>query len=93
MSDAVNPTIRVGGMAFGNGVLMRGPNYWAWATEDKEVAYARVRTRNRGKAGSHDMTVPRTKPRLGRAFQTISTTTSSFGASCLVVGQKIPPSG
>jgi uncharacterized protein YqhQ len=36
-------------MAFGNGVLMRGPNYWAWATEDKEVAYARVRTLNRGK--------------------------------------------
>jgi uncharacterized protein YqhQ len=31
-------------MAFGNGVLMRGPHYWAWATEGKEVAYAPVRT-------------------------------------------------
>jgi uncharacterized protein YqhQ len=31
-------------MAFGNGVLMRGPHYWAWATEGKEVAYAPVRS-------------------------------------------------
>jgi uncharacterized protein YqhQ len=31
-------------MAFGNGVLMRGPHYWAWATEDRDVAYAPVRT-------------------------------------------------
>jgi uncharacterized protein YqhQ len=31
-------------MAFGNGVLMRGPHYWAWATEDAQVAYAPVRT-------------------------------------------------
>ncbi len=44
MSAAVNPSIRVGGMAFGNGVLMRGPHYWAWATEDKGVAHAPVRT-------------------------------------------------
>lgn len=38
-------------MAFGNGVLMRGPHYWAWATEGREVAYARVRTLNRGRLG------------------------------------------
>ncbi len=31
-------------MAFGNGVLMRGPHYWAWATEDREVAHAPVRS-------------------------------------------------
>jgi uncharacterized protein YqhQ len=31
-------------MAFANGVLMRGPHYWAWATEGKEVAYAPVRS-------------------------------------------------
>jgi uncharacterized protein YqhQ len=44
MAPAANPSIRVGGMAFGNGVLMRGPNYWAWATEDRPVAHAHVRT-------------------------------------------------
>ena len=44
MAPAANPSMRVGGMAFGNGVLMRGPNYWAWATEDRPVAHARVRT-------------------------------------------------
>jgi uncharacterized protein YqhQ len=31
-------------MAFGNGVLMRGPHYWAWATEERPVASAPVRT-------------------------------------------------
>jgi uncharacterized protein YqhQ len=31
-------------MAFGNGVLMRGPHYWAWATEGRPVACAPVRT-------------------------------------------------
>jgi uncharacterized protein YqhQ len=31
-------------MAFANGVLMRGPHYWAWATEGREVAYAPVHT-------------------------------------------------
>jgi uncharacterized protein YqhQ len=31
-------------MAFANGVLMRGPHFWAWATEGKQVAYAPVRT-------------------------------------------------
>ena len=44
MSPAVNPSVRVGGMAFGNGVLMRGPHFWAWAAEGREVAYAPVRT-------------------------------------------------
>jgi uncharacterized protein YqhQ len=44
MFTAANPPIRVGGMAFGNGVLMRGPHYWAWATEGREVAYAPVRS-------------------------------------------------
>ena len=28
---------------------MRGPHYWAWATEDRGVAYAPVRTLNRGR--------------------------------------------
>lgn len=36
--------MRVGGMAFGNGVLMRGPHYWAWATEERGVVHAPVRT-------------------------------------------------
>lgn len=31
-------------MAFANGVLMRGPHYWAWATEGNEVVHAPVRT-------------------------------------------------
>jgi uncharacterized protein YqhQ len=31
-------------MAFGNGVLMRGPHYWAWATEDGRIVHAPVRT-------------------------------------------------
>jgi uncharacterized protein YqhQ len=31
-------------MAFGNGVLMRGPHYWAWAAEGSEVAHAPVHT-------------------------------------------------
>jgi uncharacterized protein YqhQ len=44
MSPAAVPSIRVGGMAFGNGVLMRGPHYWAWAAEGRDVAYAPVRT-------------------------------------------------
>src|SRR5512139_240389 len=44
MTPAANPSIRVGGMAFGNGVLMRGPHYWAWAAEGRDVAYAPVRT-------------------------------------------------
>src|SRR5665647_1672172 len=44
MSAVENPSTRVGGMAFGNGVLMRGPRYWAWATEGRQVAYAPVRT-------------------------------------------------
>lgn len=44
MSPAVDSPIRVGGMAFGDGVLMRGPRYWAWAAEGREVAYAPVRT-------------------------------------------------
>jgi uncharacterized protein YqhQ len=34
--------LRVGGMAFGNGVFMRGPNYWAWAREDGTVLDAPV---------------------------------------------------
>ncbi len=38
-------------MAFGNGVLIRGPHYWAWASEGREVAYAPVRTLNRGRLG------------------------------------------
>jgi uncharacterized protein YqhQ len=36
--------MRVGGMAFGNGVFMRGPNYWAWAREDGTVVDAPVHT-------------------------------------------------
>jgi uncharacterized protein YqhQ len=44
MSDAARPSVRIGGMAFANGVLMRGPYYWAWATEGREVAYAPVHT-------------------------------------------------
>jgi uncharacterized protein YqhQ len=31
-------------MAFANGVLMRGPRYWAWATEGRDVAFAPVQT-------------------------------------------------
>ena len=31
-------------MAFGNGVFMRGPNYWAWAREDGTVVDAPVHT-------------------------------------------------
>ena len=31
-------------MAFGNGVLMRGPHYWAWAREDGTVMDRPVRT-------------------------------------------------
>jgi uncharacterized protein YqhQ len=44
MSPAANLPVRVGGMAFGNGVLMRGPHYWAWAAEGREVAHAPVRS-------------------------------------------------
>jgi hypothetical protein len=31
-------------MAFGNGVFMRGPNYWAWAREDGTIVDAPVHT-------------------------------------------------
>jgi uncharacterized protein YqhQ len=44
MAPAADSAIRVGGMAFGNGVLMRGPHYWAWAAEDRGVAYGPVST-------------------------------------------------
>jgi uncharacterized protein YqhQ len=36
--------MRVGGMAFGNGVLMRSPHFWAWAREDGTVMHRPVRT-------------------------------------------------
>ncbi len=36
--------IRVGGMAFGNGVLMRSPHFWAWARADGTVIDGRLRT-------------------------------------------------
>jgi uncharacterized protein YqhQ len=36
--------VRVGGMAFGNGVLMRGPHFWAWARADGTVLDGPVRT-------------------------------------------------
>lgn len=39
-----SPRLRIGGMAFGNGVLMRGPNYWAWARDDGTVLEAPVHT-------------------------------------------------
>lgn len=31
------PPLRVGGMAFGNGVLMRSKSYWAWARADGTI--------------------------------------------------------
>jgi len=36
--------LRVGGMAFGNGVLMRSPHYWAWARDDGSVMHRPVHT-------------------------------------------------
>ena len=36
--------MRVGGMAFGNGVLIRGPHFWAFAREDGTVLEGRLRT-------------------------------------------------
>jgi uncharacterized protein YqhQ len=38
------PRMRVGGMALGNGVLMRGPHYWALARADGTVVDGRLRT-------------------------------------------------
>ena len=37
--------LRVGGMAFGNGVLMRGPHHWAWARTDGSVIEGSLRAR------------------------------------------------
>jgi uncharacterized protein YqhQ len=37
-------SMRVGGMAFGNGVLMRGPRFWAWARADGTIVEGRLRT-------------------------------------------------
>jgi uncharacterized protein YqhQ len=34
--------LRVGGMAFGNGVLMRSKRYWAWARDDGSVLHGSV---------------------------------------------------
>lgn len=36
--------MRVGGMAFGNGVLMRGPRFWAFARADGVMLEGRLRT-------------------------------------------------
>lgn len=36
--------MRVGGMAFGNGVLMRGPHFWAFARADGTMLEGRLRT-------------------------------------------------
>ncbi len=36
--------MRVGGMAFGNGVLMRGPHFWALARADGTMLDGRIRT-------------------------------------------------
>ena len=45
MSRVVNNIpLRVGGMAFGNGVLMRSPRFWAWARADGTVMDGPVRT-------------------------------------------------
>jgi uncharacterized protein YqhQ len=38
------PVLRVGGMAFGNGVLMRSKRYWAWARDDGSVIHGPVTT-------------------------------------------------
>jgi uncharacterized protein YqhQ len=38
------PPLRVGGAAFGNGVLMRSPHFWAWAREDGTVMHRPVRS-------------------------------------------------
>ncbi len=35
---------RIGGAAFGNGVLMRSPHFWAWARDDGTVTVRPVRT-------------------------------------------------
>lgn len=40
----VSPLPRIGGAAFGNGVLMRSPHYWAWAREDGTVMHRPVRS-------------------------------------------------
>ena len=38
------PRLRVGGMAFGNGVLMRSQRFWAWARADGTILEGPVRT-------------------------------------------------
>lgn len=44
MTTITTRPMRIGGMAFGNGVLMRSPHYWAWAREDGSVMHRPVHT-------------------------------------------------
>ncbi len=41
---ALSRGLRVGGMAFGNGVLMRSEHFWAWARDDGSLLAGPVRT-------------------------------------------------
>lgn len=50
VSATPNKRLQIGGMAFGNGVVMRGPKRWAWARADGSVLEGAVKVHPRAQS-------------------------------------------